>query len=82
MELQPVPKADRVIDARGSFCPGPLMALIGAVREGKPGDVLEVWSTDAGSKRDIPFWAVKAKHELIGVFDTPTYARIVVRKLR
>jgi TusA-related sulfurtransferase len=40
----------RTIDARGSFCPGPLMELIRGIREGQVGDVLAVWSTDAGSR--------------------------------
>ena len=30
----------RTIDARGSFCPGPLMELIRIVRDAKVGDVL------------------------------------------
>jgi TusA-related sulfurtransferase len=72
----------RVVDARGSFCPGPLMALIGAIKEGKVGDTIEVWSTDQGSRRDIPFWVNKAGHELAGLVEEPGYARFVVRKKR
>src|SRR6266508_1021526 len=45
---------DRVIDARGMACPGPLMSLIGAIRQAQVGEVLEVWSTDAGSATDMP----------------------------
>ena len=33
----------RTIDARGSFCPGPLMELIRGIREAAVGDVLAVW---------------------------------------
>ena len=39
----------RTIDARGSFCPGPLMELIRGIRESAVGDVLEVYSSDSGS---------------------------------
>ena len=39
----------RTIDARGSFCPGPLMELIRGIRESAPGTILAVWSTDSGS---------------------------------
>ena len=42
------------IDARGMACPGPLMNLIGAIRQGQVGDLFEVLSSDAGSKTDIP----------------------------
>jgi tRNA 2-thiouridine synthesizing protein A len=73
---------DRLIDARGIACPGPLMSLIGAVRQGQPGDVLEVWSTDAGSRSDIPAWVAKAKHELVSVTDGDGFTSFVVRRTR
>ena len=70
----------RVIDARGSFCPGPLMELIRGIRESAPGDMLSVYSTDSGSKIDIPKWVEKAGHRLVGVFDRQGYDEIVVEK--
>lgn len=72
----------RSIDARGMPCPGPLMSLIGAIREGEVGDVIEVLSADAGSRADIPAWVAKAGHELVEVIDEGDYARFVVRKAR
>lgn len=72
----------RSIDARGMPCPGPLMSLIGAIREGSVGDVIEVLSSDEGSKTDIPAWTAKAKHEMVGVTEEPGHARFVVRKVR
>jgi tRNA 2-thiouridine synthesizing protein A len=72
----------KVIDARGSFCPGPLMELLRNIKEGKVGDVFEIWSSDSGSQRDIPKWAQKAGHQLIEVVHEKDYDRIVVKKLR
>lgn len=72
----------KVIDARGSFCPGPLMELIRNIKEGSVGDVFEVWSSDIGSQRDIPKWTEKAGHQLLGVFHEQGYDRIRVRKSR
>jgi len=72
----------RTIDARGSFCPGPLMELIRAIREAQVGEVLAVLSSDKGSKVDIPKWIEKAGHRLIGVFDRDGYDEIIVEKLR
>lgn len=72
----------RSIDAKGMPCPGPLMSLIGAIREGQIGDVFEVLSTDEGSNTDIPAWVSKARHELIQVVPEEGYARFVVRKAR
>jgi TusA-related sulfurtransferase len=70
------------IDARGMPCPGPLMSLIGGIREGEVGDLLEVLSSDEGSRTDIPAWVRKAGQELVEVADEDGYARFVVRKVR
>ncbi len=75
-------ESDRVIDARGSYCPGPLMELIKAIKEEDVGRVIEVWSSDESSAKDIPEWVKKAGHELIGVFKESDYWRIVVRKTK
>jgi tRNA 2-thiouridine synthesizing protein A len=72
----------RTIDARGSYCPGPLMELIRAIREAEIGDVLAVLSSDNGSRSDIPKWIAKAGHRLIGVTEHAGYDEIVVEKLR
>lgn len=53
-----------VIDARGSFCPGPLMELIATLRRARVGASLELLSSDAGSARDVPEWVRKAGHAL------------------
>ena len=71
-----------VLDARGSFCPGPLMELIRGIKQAKVGEELEVWSSDAGSKKDIPFWIQKAGHQLLGVVEEQGYARFIVKKLK
>lgn len=73
---------DKKIDARGLACPGPLMNLIGAVRQGQIGQVFEVLSSDEGSKTDIPAWVAKAKHEMVEVVQDSGYARFIVRKAR
>jgi TusA-related sulfurtransferase len=58
------------------------MSLIGAIREGAVGDVIEVLSSDEGSKTDIPAWIAKAGHELIETIPEDGFARFVVRKVR
>jgi len=72
----------RTIDARGSFCPGPLMELIRGIREAAVGDVITVYSSDSGSKTDIPKWIEKAGHRLIALENRTDYDAIVVEKLR
>ncbi|MBI4260578.1 MAG: sulfurtransferase TusA family protein [Actinobacteria bacterium] len=73
---------DRTIDARGMACPGPLMTLIGAIREGAVGEVIEVLSSDEGSRTDIPAWVAKAGHEMVEVVEEDGFARFVVGKAR
>jgi tRNA 2-thiouridine synthesizing protein A len=73
---------DKTIDARGMACPGPLMNLIGAIRQGQVGQVFEVISSDEGSKTDIPAWVAKARHDLVEVVQGDGYARFIVRKAR
>jgi TusA-related sulfurtransferase len=73
---------DKTIDARGMACPGPLMNLIGAIRQGQVGQVFEVLSSDEGSKTDIPAWVAKAKQELVEVREDNGYSHFVVRRVR
>lgn len=75
-------QVDKTIDARGMACPGPLMNLIGAIRQGQVGQVFEVLSSDEGSKTDIPAWVAKARQELVEVRLDDGYAHFVVRKAR
>ncbi|WP_215843988.1 sulfurtransferase TusA family protein [Acidithiobacillus montserratensis] len=57
--------SERVVDARGSFCPGPLMELISNMKMMQVGDTLELLSTDAGSAADVPEWVKKVGHEMV-----------------
>lgn len=72
----------KIIDARGSFCPGPLMNLIKNIKRAPVGAVFEVWSTDKGTKVDLPKWVAKAKHELVEIIEEGGYNRFVVKKAR
>lgn len=73
--------ADRiVIDARGSFCPGPLMELIARLKFGKVGEEFEVLSTDKGSASDIPEWVRKVGHELLDTREEAGVWHIALRK--
>ena len=79
-EIATTPAVTRTIDARGSFCPGPLMELIRGIRESTPGDLLAVLSSDRGSKIDIPKWIAKAGHRLVAVEARDGFDEIVVEK--
>jgi TusA-related sulfurtransferase len=82
MQTLETPVITRTVDARGSYCPGPLMELIRAIREGQVGDVIAVLSSDAGSKLDIPKWVEKAGHRLVALEARDGYDEIVIEKMR
>ncbi len=70
----------RIIDARGSFCPGPLMELIAAMKMVEVGDEIEILSTDKGSAGDIPQWLKKVGHEHIGTHEDAGVWYVNVRR--
>lgn len=72
----------KVLDARGSFCPGPLMELIAGMKAAEVGDELEILSTDQGSANEIPEWVHKVGHEYIGTTEEDGVWHVVVKKAK
>jgi len=70
----------RIVDARGSFCPGPLMELIAALKMIAVGDEIEVLSTDKGSANEIPQWLQKVKQEHLGTEEKDGVWHVIARK--
>ncbi len=71
---------DSTVDARGTSCPGPLLAAKKEIANITSGQVMEVLSADEGTKRDIPKWASKKGHEYLGVIEEDGYFRIYLKK--
>jgi TusA-related sulfurtransferase len=71
-----------VVDARGSYCPGPLMELIARLKFAAVGDEVEVLSTDKGSAADIPEWVRKVGHELLDAREEAGVWHIALKKLK
>lgn len=72
----------RVVDSRGSFCPGPITDLFRAYRLSSVGDTIELLATDPAARGDVEAWARKSGNELIEVIQEKDYLRIVVRITR
>lgn len=53
------------MDAKGLFCPEPVMMLHNKVREMAAGDLLEVVATDPSTERDIPKFCQFLGHCLV-----------------
>ncbi|HAA37096.1 MAG TPA: hypothetical protein DCE12_09795 [Gammaproteobacteria bacterium] len=72
----------KVVDARNTFCPGPLMELISFMKRAEVGDEMELLSTDDGSANDVPQWIAKVGHELVSNEKVDDVWHIVVKKLK
>jgi len=72
--------SDKIVDARGTACPGPLLAAKKAIGEIDKGQIMEILSSDEGTKRDVPKWAKKKGHEYLGTIEEDGYFRIFLRK--
>ncbi|MFA0759831.1 MAG: hypothetical protein PVTTEEND_001517 [Candidatus Fervidibacter sp.] len=75
-------QADKIVDARGAHCPGPLVELIRAIKEVPVGTVVEVWTQEPRTKEDAKAWCERAGHEFLGAFPADGYERVLVRKKR
>lgn len=75
-------KAQKTVDARGTSCPGPILAAKKAIVEIKTGEVMEVLSSDPGTKKDIPAWAKKTGHEFLGLLEEAGYWKLYVKRTK
>jgi TusA-related sulfurtransferase len=71
---------EKEVDARGTACPGPLLEAKRSMAAVQVGGIMEVLSSDASTKRDIPLWAKKVGHEYLGTIDDAGFSRIFVRR--
>jgi tRNA 2-thiouridine synthesizing protein A len=70
----------KIVDARGTACPGPLLAAKKAIGEIESGEILEILSSDEGTKHDIPKWCQKMNHEFLGILEEDSHSRIFLKK--
>ena len=70
----------KTVDARGTACPGPLLEAKRGIAAVPVGGVMEVLSSDAGTREDIPLWAKKVGHEFLGDVEEAGYWRLFVKR--
>ncbi len=71
---------DKSVDARGTSCPGPLLAAKKAIGQIEKGQVMEVLSADEGTRRDIPKWCTKKGYEYLGTLEEAGFYKIFLKK--
>jgi tRNA 2-thiouridine synthesizing protein A len=70
--------ADKIVDARGTACPGPLLEAKKGMAGVPLGSTIEIWSTDPATKNDISAWSGKVGHDFLGVLEADGYDRVFV----
>ncbi len=71
---------DHVLDARGLYCPEPVMLLHNKVRAMAAGELLELLATDPSTQRDVPKFCHFLGHELVSQAQDDTLFRYLIRK--
>lgn len=59
------PEYQHMLDAKGLFCPEPVMMLHNSIRDAESGDVIKVLATDPSTERDVPKFCEFLGHELL-----------------
>lgn len=72
--------ASREVDAKGQLCPMPIVALAKAMKDLAPGQVLVLYVTDQGAKRDVPAWAAKTGNTLLDLLEEGGVMAFYVQK--
>jgi len=76
-------KVHKTLDARGLTCPMPIAKSMQAIKKLRINQVLEILTTDPGSKKDIPIWATATGQELIASEERgPEDFRFLVKRLK
>jgi TusA-related sulfurtransferase len=70
----------KLVDARGTACPGPLLDAKRAIGDCPSGGVMEVQSSDDGTIIDIQRWCKKMKHEYLGDVEGDGFWSVYLRK--
>ena len=67
-------QADKVVDARGQVCPMPIVNLAKGFKDLVPGQILVLYATDPGARKDVAAWAEKTGNILL---DTVEEGRVM-----
>ena len=70
---------DEVLDCRELNCPMPILKTKKTVDKMQSGQVLEILSTGAGTKNDLPAFANKNGHEYLGDRDEEDFTRSFIK---
>ncbi|HET9780878.1 MAG TPA: sulfurtransferase TusA family protein [Candidatus Dormibacteraeota bacterium] len=70
----------RSLDLKGLSCPMPIVKTAKAMKELKPGDIVEVFATDPGSVPDFKAWSNSTGNPLLESTEEAGVYRFIVKK--
>lgn len=70
----------KLIDARGTACPGPMLEAKRAMGECPVEGVMEVQSSDNGTIIDIQRWCKKMGHDYLGDVENDGFWSVYLRR--
>ncbi|MGA1823625.1 MAG: sulfurtransferase TusA family protein [bacterium] len=71
---------NETLDCYGLLCPMPIIKLSQKIKDLKPGEVLEILSTDEGIKQDAPAWCETTGHEFLGIEEDGDQYKVYIKK--
>ena len=70
---------DETLDCIGLSCPMPLLKTKKTIKGMKSGQVIEIFSSDPGTKNDLPGFAKKSGHEYLGEKDEEGFTKFYIK---
>jgi len=71
-------KSAKLVDARSSACPGPLLEAKKGIGGVPVGGVLEIWSGSQDTRMNLSRWCQKTGNEFLGFVDEGAYDRLFI----
>lgn len=75
-------KPDRTLDARGLYCPDPVLKTAVEIGKLAVGQVLEVLADDPATEEDIQSWARTTGQQLLKLYKEGNQFRFLIKKVR
>ncbi len=75
-------KVGKLVDARGTACPGPLLEARRAISECPIGGVMEIQSSDSDTVVSVQRWCNKMEFEYLGDCENDGFWSVYLRRTK
>ena len=77
-----ISESGKTLDARGLFCPSPVMQTNVELSKMQIGEILTVLADDPAAEDDIANWARRLGHEVVKMEKTGNEMRFEIKKIK